>query len=310
MAVLLLSAFLLGPPDSNPTSKNVEQPVPRPGAVTPPLGSAPEEAPADAERRRAGGWSAGGSAAGVLEVVIDLEGGEFEIVPAAPGAPIRVEAEYDEGLYRLEPSFSSDPERGDRFGLLFERRGQLSLLRQIVYRRHEQAEGWVRVHLPSDVPMDLSVRIRKGEAELDLSGLALRMLEVDHGMGTTQLSFDEPSPVPMDVLEIKAKMGELAASGLGHAGARRLRFAGKMGDFRLDMRGPWRTDTSAEVRITMGSALVRVPRDVRVELTNRRVVFGNLEARRDDPRGDPELRGPGKTLLLETSVRFGEMVIR
>jgi hypothetical protein len=83
-----------------------------------------------------------------------------------------------------------------------------------------------------------------------------------------------------------------------------------MGDFRLDFDGDWRQDTIASVDMTMGSATVRVPRNVNLNHDNRYVIFGGIDTPRRSRRGDPERTGTTKSLILETSVRFGDITLR
>ena len=60
----------------------------------------------------------------------------------------------------------------------------------------------------------------------------------------------------------------------------------------------------------MGSATVRVPRNVNLNHDNRYVIFGGIDTPGRSRRNDPERGGPRKSLILETSVRFGDISVR
>lgn len=304
--VLGLVAFLQGPPDPQPTERTLEQT----------LGEGSDQAEATGQSE---------AGARPLEVTLEFEAGEFTIEPTALGKAIQVHAEYDESLYRLEQEYDADPDRGDRFWLRYGSRGSwrhlrrgLDALKQEIGdsdrsdRRHRHAEvpSRVRVELPVNVPMRLELHIQKGTADLDLSGLSLVHLVLHHGMGELELMIDEPNPVAMDELILNSKMGEARISGLGNARADLMEFRGRMGSFQLDFDGAWQSDLEASVQVTMGDALLRVPRDVRLDVTNRHVIFGGLESSRRERRGSVEAPGDPRKLTLSTAIRLGNMTIR
>src|SRR5262245_39415407 len=232
LAVLGGLAYLQGPPSSAPRREKLEQPL---SATT----TAENEAAAyaggrtaasgrgkEAGRRTesAGVGGAPRSGPNLLEVFVDLEAGEFEIVPAGVGKSILVEADYDETMHRLEHEFVTDA-KGDRFRLSFTTRGPWRHLRRAVGEatgRGRSKDGGgratrVRVELPVGVPMALDLHLAKGSARIDLSGLSLRRLVLDQAMCDADLVLKEPNPVEMEELDVHAKMGEITLSGLGHA---------------------------------------------------------------------------------------------
>ena len=81
-----------------------------------------------------------------------------------------------------------------------------------------------------------------------------------------------------------------------------------MGSYELDFDGPWATDLKGSVNITMGNAVIDVPAEVGLELTNRRVVLGGLETSAD--RSEPGPEAPGRRMTLQTAVHFGNLNIR
>lgn len=338
LAAVAAFALLQGPPRSSPRREHIEQPV----AGTAEAGAVVErEDIADADARARPGSQSGasarpgtgsrpeaslpsGSSSRPLAVFIALEAGEFEVVPAATGGAIRVDADYDEALHRLEHEFAADPMQGDRFRLSFTTRGSWRHVRRAVndatgrgraeddraHRRTRFVPSRVRVELPIGVPMALELHVGKGSTRIDLTGLSLRRLALDHSMGDTDLVIRQPNPLDMETLDVHGKMGDLTLSGLGHLHAHRFDFTGQMGSYAMDFDGDWRGDLEGAVTITMGNAVIDVPAGVALELTNRHVIFGGLEtwAAPSPPRAEAERSS--HTATLQASVRFGNLNIR
>jgi hypothetical protein len=291
-------AFLMGPVDLEHTSQELEQELPESIAVRPDSASGALTAEVAFD-----------STSQVLEVSLDFEEGEFEIRPGAPGEPIQVEADYDQGAYRLQPTYQDDLPGGSRFDLLFERTSPLVGLRQLLHRQENPQENRVRVFLPPGVPMRLLVRMRKGAAQCDFSGLSLVSLRLDVKMGSTQVEIDEPNPVPMEYCDIETGMGEMRFYGLGFAAPRDLRFKGRMGEFELDLEGPGLPRTNANFNIMMGELRVEVPRETHIVLDNGKVTFGELLNDREDSRPRAEESADTPSVWIDARVRFGSLVV-
>ena len=326
-------ALLQGPPRSMPRNQEIDQPVAaRTGGV---VGAARDAnrggatgAERDADRGGATGAeheaSASHASAGALplDVSIQLEAGEFEIVPVATGGAIHVQADYDEALHRLEHEFVPDAAHGNRFRLSFTAHGSWRHVRRAVndvtgrdaegrgHRRSHSLPTRVRVELPVGVPMNLELDVGKGSTRIDLTGLTLHRLVLDHSMGDTDLVLEQPNPVEMEALDVRGKMGDLTISGLGNAHARRFDFSGQMGSYELDFDGDWQVDLEGAITVTMGNAEVDFPAGLQVDLTNRHVVFGGLETSASRTTRDPEAPGHAHTATLQTAVHFGNLVIR
>lgn len=297
-AIFFLVAWLQGPlPEFVESDKKLDEPVPRSIVRWDPDDPAPEEATRTDLSR-----------ATVLSVRLDLEEGEFEITPDGVAGTIQVDADYREGVHQLEPKWS-ETDTGPLFELRFRGGSLVQDIRTLLYGDGHD-EPRVRVDLPRGVPMHLTLDVRKCAADIDLSGLSLLSLTYEHAMGSSVLLFREPNPIEIDVLDIRAEMGDVEIEGLGNASAREFVFKGRMGDFRLDFDGEWKTDTIASVSMTMGSATLRVPRDIVLDHDNRSVIFGAIETPRRGRLPDAEGVERRSTLFLQTSVRFGEVSVR
>lgn len=290
LAVLVLAVVAgvmlsLGPPEQRPATSSAEQAVdvPRlPAGVTP----SPVEVPPPASS---------------LTVKLELEEGNFEIRPGESGGSVRIEADYDEGLYDLTQETVAT-EGGQTVTVRF--RSRYTMLRRLLtLGKVDGSKNRVRVILPPDVPIALAATISKGESDLDLSGLALRGLDLELQMGQHSVTFDRPNTLAIERLVLSMRMGELRTRGLGNARFRQARFDGSMGQMGLDLRGSYAADAVAVAHLSMGEMRLRVPSDIHVK-SQSRVLLGESTGRRADPTQIP----PGApTLTLDGSVTMGEI---
>jgi hypothetical protein len=288
------TAFIMGPVEVSPTDQELDQVIPWAVADSASAGTPGSDATVD-------------SADHILEVVLRFEEGSFEIVPGLPGEAIHMEAEYDEGAYRLTPHYRSGLSEGDRFELIFERTASLAGIRQLVHRREDLHDNHVRVYLPPGVPMRLDIKMEKGEAQFDFSGLSLVSLALDTKMGSTQVEIDRQNPVSMEMIDIRSQMGEMRFYGIGFAAPAALRFKGRMGGYLLDLDGEGQAQVDARFEITMGELRVEVPRDVSIDISEQHVLLGEMES-----RGGSARRSEGdhaKRLTVEAKVRLGNIIL-
>jgi hypothetical protein len=156
----------------------------------------------------------------------------------------------------------------------------------------------VDVYLPSDVPLELEVRVRQGGGTLDLGGLWLTSVDIECTQGGFELDVSEPLREPMESLVFHGSTGGFTANRLGDASPRRLDVDWTTGGMELDLRGNWVTDSAISIRTHRGGASVTLPRDVEIV---------GLETRRVGLRGDQEI--PRPTLTFSVSTTQGELEI-
>lgn len=254
--------------------------------------------------------SAGAASVDALEIVLRLEEGDHVVRGGAPAGAVRIDATYDTANYELSSSVEDREGRLSRYEVDFQR--TTSALRSLLTSmKHDVVANELQVLLPEGVPIDLTVELRRGEFELDLSGLSIARLSIDGGMGEVDLTFDRENPIAMDSLGVRMKMGELRARGLGHADARRIDLRGRMGEFTLGFEGRPRFDSEVVVRVTMGSANLSLPEGMPFSVLDTSSTMGEVYVRRDLPqvRADPGVEPPAH-LLLDLGVRMGEIGVR
>jgi hypothetical protein len=279
------------------TTERVEEPLPgvAPEIETPPPPEAEEVPPfSDAPGLPVPDFPEAPAEQRPGRVLVDLSHGEFEVKPAGPGEPLRVEAEYDENRYELVTRLDEPPEGEWSYEVRFRQSGPtgfMFLLARLFGARNPR----VVVSLPRDVPMDLDLRFSQGGGRADLGGLWLTDTKVTFAEGGGELEFSEPLREPTDTLSIEASMGGGSFQRIGNASPRELRVATSMGGGEVDLRGQWRRDCEVSLGSSMGGLNVRLPADANV-----RGVPGRQGAPEEEQAGRP-------TLDLSYSASMGEI---
>lgn len=242
-----------------------------------------------------------------LEVHLDLSEGEFEILPGNPGDGIRIEADYDAGIYNLEQKHElAEAEDGvERVAIRFY--SKYSLLRRLVTMGGVEPDNRIKIYLPPDIPTKLDCDIRIAESNLDLSGLPLTGVDLNLTMGDHEVRFEAPNPLAMAKLKIYASKGEFTVIGLGNAGFQSATVQGSMGEVSLDLRGEYTRDASVLTRFRMGELRITVPEDIHLDVAPSTVMMGERRSSVSEGENIPD---DAPTLTLQTSVSMGELSIR
>ncbi|HID95566.1 MAG TPA: hypothetical protein EYP53_05860, partial [Candidatus Latescibacteria bacterium] len=106
------------------------------------------------------------------------------------------------------------------------------------------------VRLTDRIPLALDVDMGANKADLDLTGLRIRELDLDVGASKTRIRFGKPNKEVLKEINIDTGVSKFRAEGLGNANFRHLSFDGGVGSYVLDFRGE--VKEKAEVSITMG----------------------------------------------------------
>lgn len=240
---------------------------------------------------------------GEVALQINFAAGELDIHPGATGALVEGSAQYD--VEQLRPTVNTED------GRVVLSTGELENFTDLDFNLDlGGVENRWELALADD-PMDLEVAAGAFTGEFDLTGLALRELEISTGASDLMVFFNEPNPVVMNRLQINTGASQIHLQGLAHAGFRRLEFQGGVGDYTLDFQGQLRGNASVRAGAAMSSLTLVVPEDMNVELA----VAGAL-AEVDTPQGftqqgDQYVQpGSGPTLSIHVEVGAGEVTVR
>lgn len=218
-------------------------------------------APLQATQLKTATWSRQVTDEQRIEVDVGYGAGELTLRPGESGLLYRARFDYDETFMvptaeyeggRLEIGLESAKQR--RFG--FGRSTDSSL------------DLW----LAGDVPMDLSLDFGAGTADLDLSGLRLRSLEVNTGASESEIRVGEVNPERMRSATVNVGAAELTFVGIGNLNAERIEIKAGLGSVTLGLDGEWPADAQISVGMGLGSLRIRIPAALGVEVRRDNVL--------------------------------------
>lgn len=122
------------------------------------------------------------------------------------------------------------------------------------------------ISLSRDYSWDIQLDLGVTDADIDLSGLPVEALKIDHGVSECRVIFTEPNPIEMRRLVVDAGVGDVKIGGIGHANAGDMYFDGGTGDFVLNFSGQKKDFRTAQIDVGVGSVTVEVPRDLPVRI--------------------------------------------
>lgn len=222
-------------------------------------------------------------------VVLDVSMVVFKIIPAPAGTPIRLDAHYDSGSYKLKETFEPSGELGWTYRLDFGKRSSLQFF-------HIDPDNRLDLYLPVGTPITLSGDLGIGESQLELGGLWIESVDLEIGIGQHTIDFDEPLLAPMTKFKIDGSIGELHVRRLGNASPESVRIDHSIGEVYVDLRGAWQNDSDVFVSSSIGECHVNLPSDrIDLELIGGSVTFGESDTRgargrAEAPEGAPVVR--------------------
>ena len=192
--------------------------------------------------------------AGPGTIELDVRMAEVDVEPAPAGSPLRLEADWNAGVFRLDETLTQEG-GGWRYRLRFGGKGLVVLARH----EHHGDPNKLRLQVPVDRPLSITGKLSLGETDVDFGGLTLDEVDLELGAGQHDLAFSEPTARPVSRLALDGSMGQLTVFAAGNASPRRLEVEHGMGQLLLDLSGRWRADSEVEVRFSMGDARIELP---------------------------------------------------
>jgi hypothetical protein len=213
-------------------------------------------------------------------IVLDVSMATFKIVPEPPGTPMRLEANYDSGSYKLEETFEPSGELGWTYRLEFGKRSSFQFF-------HVNPDNRLELHVPAGTPLTLGGELGIGQSRLDLGGLWIESVDLETGIGEHVIDFSEPLSSPMASFELDASIGEVRVRRLGNASPASARVDHSIGEISVDLRGAWQNDSDVFVASSIGECRINLPSDrIGLELIGARVTLGESDSRRAHTRGE------------------------
>jgi len=217
------------------------------------------------------------------------------VLPADPGAPLRLDAEYDSRRFELDEAYETDDGGDWIYRLAFAPRGSRAWALFRVKAGADPPTLWLE--LPRGVRLTLDGVLVNGFGAIELGGLDVESSDLHVEAGGAGVSFRSPTAQPMEYFELSGDKGSIEVTGLGMASPKSVRLFQHLGELDVDLRGPWSRD--AEVRITgkLAGGQVWLPDDVELRRGGRSVGAG------------PERELPRPILSLELNEHAGRLIV-
>ncbi len=232
-------------------------------------------------------------------VILDVSLATFTIIPTSSGTPVRLDAHYNSGSYKLKETFASSGELGWTYRLTFGKRSMFQFF-------HIDPDNRLELYLPEGTPIVLEGQIGLGESRLELGGLWIESVDLEIGLGDHSIDFDEPLAVPMTRFEIDGSIGELSVRRLGNASPAHVRVDHSIGELYVDLRGAWQNDSDVFVDSSIGECRVNLPAEgIGLELIGTSIMIGESDTRKARRRGEVPADAP--VVRLRASHSLGEL---
>lgn len=117
--------------------------------------------------------------------------------------------------------------------------------------------------------VDVSLQLTLGAVDgaVELGGLRISELRMTSGASRTTLRFSRPNAIRCGTATIEAGAAELSVVSLGNSRCERISVEGGIGKLTLDFGGEWRENADVSVRMAVGELVIRLPRDIGVQLS-------------------------------------------
>jgi hypothetical protein len=228
-----------------------------------------------------------------LEIVV----ADLVVVPAPPGDPIRLEADYDSRRYDLRQEVEDLPDGSWIYRLHFAPIGSRTMA--LFRMKLGSAPPKLRLALPRDVRFALGGLVDRSFAAMELGGMRIETTQLDVSGGAASLSFLVPLVEPMEHLSLIGNKGSVEVTGLGNASPRTPVLRQRLGELDVDLRGAWRRDSEVRIETRLAGGAVWLPQNVDVE---------GLERRLSSPRPAEAREIPVPTLQLSVEGDRGALI--
>lgn len=202
-----------------------------------------------------------------LDARVSLNVGSLEVEPAAADKLYEVDLYFNDLAFKPDVQFSRDQGRA-RLSVGLEGEGRS-------FRK--LGENVMNVRLNPNVLLDLESTTGVGESRLSLTGMMIRSLRLESGVGETELSVLEPNRGDCRKVELTSGVGALEVAGIGNLGFEEFSFRGGVGGSELDFSGEWRKIGDVEIEVGVGGVVILVPRNLGIEVRVSKGLFSDVE---------------------------------
>ncbi|MBC8402371.1 MAG: hypothetical protein H8E14_12855 [Candidatus Marinimicrobia bacterium] len=119
--------------------------------------------------------------------------------------------------------------------------------------------------LPPDIPTDLKLEFALGDADIDLSNLAITSLELECGLSDVRLEVDEINATKCKEVYIESGLGDFNAYGLGLLRAEYVNLDVGLGSTYIDL-SKQKSDLTGDIDVGLGSLELVLPKKANIKI--------------------------------------------
>ncbi|MFZ5979565.1 MAG: toast rack family protein [Candidatus Zixiibacteriota bacterium] len=212
-----------------------------------------------------------------------------EKIDAEGAENISVNLDFGAGTMTLEPddiaeaavvNIFYDTRRAD-YRVEYEKRGSTGYLdMESVLRKHRNVDDldndW-DIKLSSRYPTEINFDLGACEADIDLGGIPLTMMDLEIGAASGTIMFSKPNPVRLKELVIDVGASSLELEDFGNANFEYLEISSGAASVELDLRGNYSGESKINIDVGVGSLDVTVPKGVAVRIEGDDGLFSSLD---------------------------------
>lgn len=164
--------------------------------------------------------------------------------------------------------------------------------------------------------LDMELKTGVGTARMDFTGMQVRSLDLETGVGETLVSCHRPNPIPCEHLSIHSGIGELETSSLGNLNFTVMDYRGGIGSSDIDFSGVWGDQANPEIRaeVGIGELTLRLPAELGAEIRSSKHFLNDLKLDSFVRKGDRYLsknyEEVQKHMVIRMSAGIGSMRVR
>ena len=203
---------------------------------------------------------------GTAELVFQMTGGEFTIVPGADGL---VNGSINYNVEQWEPEFTRSENHYEI--------KQADPFRITGLPSKDIINTWY-LTLTRAIPLDLSIEGGASENEYDLSGLQLTNLRIVQGASDSVIRFDAPNPLSLENFTFTTGASSAEIYGLGYANFETMNMSSGAGDYTLDFGGGLSHDATVNIKSGISNITIIIPAGIQAVVVNEGTV-SNINTR-------------------------------
>lgn len=133
-------------------------------------------------------------------------------------------------------------------------------------KKFRDYDNEMEFQFPKNIKTDLFLDFGVGDAEIDLTNIAITKLNVNCGLSDVTIEINKRNDVTCNNANIESGLGDLEIYGLGNLGAKNIDINVGLGSAEIDFTGEKIYDMEVDVDVGLGSLDMILPDDVNIEV--------------------------------------------